>query len=50
MAPDDPRLFRFIEFCQDPIGGPLRRVHFSHRRMIGPGEWQPRARPAARRP
>lgn len=39
-APDHPRLFRFIEFWQDEIEGPLHSVRFSHRKMLASGEWQ----------
>ena len=40
LAPDHPELFKFIEFWQDSIEGPLHSVRFSHRRMISPGEWR----------
>ena len=40
LAPDHPRLFKFIEFWQDKIEGPLHSVRFTHRKMIGPGEWR----------
>ena len=40
LAPDHPRLFRFIEFWQDQIEGPLHSVRFVHRRMISPGSWR----------
>ncbi|MFV2052830.1 usg protein [Aliiroseovarius sp. YM-037] len=40
LAPDHPRLFKFIEFWQDEIEGPLHSVRFTHRKMISPGEWQ----------
>ena len=40
LAPDHPRLFRFIEFWQGEIEGPLHSVHFTHRKMISPGEWR----------
>jgi len=40
LAPDHPRLFRFIEFWQDQIEGPLHSVRFVHRRMISPGDWR----------
>jgi uncharacterized protein Usg len=40
LAPDHPRLFRFIEFWQDEIEGPLHSVRFTHRKMIAPGEWR----------
>ncbi|MFW8634650.1 usg protein [Cribrihabitans pelagius] len=40
LAPDHPRLFKFIEFWQREIEGPLHSVRFNHRKMIGPGEWR----------
>lgn len=40
LAPDYPRLFKFIEFWQAEIEGPLHPVRFSHRREIGPGRWR----------
>ena len=40
LAPDHPRLFRFVEFWQNEIDGPLHSVRFTHRRRIGPGEWR----------
>lgn len=40
LAPDHPRLFKFIEFWKDEIEGPLHSVQFTHRKMIAPGEWR----------
>ena len=40
LAPDHPRLFRFVEFWQSKIDGPLHSVRFTHRRRMGPGEWR----------
>jgi uncharacterized protein Usg len=40
LAPDYPQLFKFIEFWQDKIEGPLHSVRFTHRKLIGPGEWR----------
>ena len=40
IAPDHPRLFKFIEFWQDEIEGPLHSIRFTHRKMISPGEWR----------
>ncbi len=40
LAPDHPRLFKFIEFWQAEIEGPLHSVRFTHRKMIAPGEWR----------
>jgi uncharacterized protein Usg len=40
LAPDYPRLFEFIGFWQARIEGPLHSVRFTHRKLIGPGEWR----------
>ena len=40
LAPDYPQLFKFIEFWQEKIEGPLHSVRFTHRKMIAPGEWR----------
>ena len=40
LAPDHPKLFRFIEFWQDEIEGPLHSVRFSHRKMLSDGAWR----------
>ena len=40
LAPDHPRLFRFVEFWQSEIDGPLHSVRFSHRRPVGAGIWR----------
>jgi uncharacterized protein Usg len=40
LSPDYPELFRFVEFWQEQIEGPLHSVRFTHRRLIGPGEWR----------
>ena len=40
LAPDYPRLFKFIEYWQAKIEGPLHSVRFTHRKLIAPGEWR----------
>jgi uncharacterized protein Usg len=40
LAPDYPQLFKFIEFWQERIEGPLHSVRFTHRKLIAPGEWR----------
>ncbi len=40
LAPDYPELFKFIEFWQSSIEGPLHSVQFAHRKLIAPGEWR----------
>ena len=40
VAPDHPRLFKFVEFWQDQIDGALHSVRFVHRKELACGEWQ----------
>lgn len=40
LAPDYPTLFKFIEFWQAKLDGPLHSVRFTHRKLIAPGEWR----------
>ena len=40
LAPDYPKLFEFIDFWKEEIEGPLHSVRFTHRKLIGPGEWR----------
>ncbi|GAA6187126.1 usg protein [Litorivita sp. NS0012-18] len=40
IAPDHPRLFKFIDFWKSEIEGPLHSVRFNHRKMLSPGEWR----------
>jgi len=40
LAPDYPELFKFIEFWQGNIEGPLHSVRFTHRKLISAGEWR----------
>ncbi len=40
LAPEHPKLFKFIEFWRKEIEGPLHSVRFSHRRMISSGSWR----------
>ena len=40
LAPDYPQLFKFIEFWQAELEGPLHSVSFTHRKLIRPGEWR----------
>ncbi len=40
LAPEHPKLFKFIEFWKEEIEGPLHSVRFSHRKMISPGNWR----------
>ncbi|MBE1294821.1 MAG: aspartate-semialdehyde dehydrogenase [Rhodobacteraceae bacterium] len=40
LAPDHDRMFKFIEFWQREIEGPLHSVRFTHHKMISAGEWR----------
>ncbi|BAQ69216.1 Usg family protein [Rhodovulum sulfidophilum] len=40
LSPDHPRLFKFIQFWQEAIEGPLHSVRFTHRKRISSGEWR----------
>lgn len=40
LAPEYPRLYKFIEFWRAKIEGPLHTVRFTHRKLISPGEWR----------
>ncbi|MEM1074452.1 MAG: usg protein [Pseudomonadota bacterium] len=40
LAPDHPKLFKFVEFWQSELDGPLHSVRFTHRKMVSPGEWR----------
>ena len=40
MAPDFPKLHRFLEFWQENLDGPIHSVEFSHQKLIRPGEWK----------
>ena len=39
-APDHPKLFKFIEFWQDTLDGPLHSVRFVHRKELACGEYR----------
>ncbi len=40
LAPDYPRLTKFIDFWKARIEGPLHSVRFVHRKLIAPGKWR----------
>jgi uncharacterized protein Usg len=40
LAPDFPELFRFLDFWDREIEGPVHSVRVAHKRMIGPNEWR----------
>ena len=40
LAPDHPKLYQFIAFWRAKIEGPLHSVRYTHRKMIGAGQWR----------
>ena len=40
LAPDFPALYRFIEFWQKKIDGPLHSVSYAHCRLLGLSDWK----------
>ena len=40
LAPDHPRLFKFIDFWRSELDGALHSVRFAHRRVLASGEWR----------
>ena len=40
MAPDFPKLHKFLNFWENELDGPIHSVEYTHKRLIGPGEWQ----------
>ncbi len=40
LAPDYPKLTKFIDFWKARIEGPLHSVRFVHRKLIAPGKWR----------
>lgn len=40
LAPKFPRLEAFLSYWQDNLDGPLYRVMVSHKKLIGPKEFQ----------
>lgn len=38
-APDFPKLFKFLDFWERELDGPLHSVRYTHRKLISPGEW-----------
>ena len=40
IAPDHPRLLKFIDFWKAEIEGPLHSVRFTHRKMMSCGKWR----------
>ncbi|TCT12691.1 uncharacterized protein Usg [Tepidamorphus gemmatus] len=40
LAPDFPALYRFLEFWDREIEGPVHSVRVAHNRLVGPREWR----------
>ena len=40
IAPEFPNLFKFLDFWERELDGPLHSVQFTHRKLIKPGEWR----------
>lgn len=39
IAPKFPALYKFIDFWQERLDGPLHSVTYTHRKLIAPNEW-----------
>jgi len=40
VAPDFPRLLKFLDFWDRTLDGAVHSVKFSHRQLIAPGGWK----------
>ncbi|MEL6235539.1 MAG: aspartate-semialdehyde dehydrogenase [Pseudomonadota bacterium] len=40
LAPEFPKLRKFLDFWRRELDGPLHSVVYSHRQLIGPNEWR----------
>jgi uncharacterized protein Usg len=40
IAPDFPEMHRFLAFWEEKLDGPLHSVRYTHKHLIGPGEWR----------
>lgn len=40
LAPDFPRMQKFLDFWQTNLDGPLHSVRYTHQRLIRPNEWR----------
>lgn len=40
LAPRFPALYKFLDFWQQKLDGPLHSVSYTHRRLIAPNEWR----------
>ncbi len=40
LAPDFPELFKFLEFWDRELEGPVQHVRIAHQRQVGPAKWR----------
>jgi len=40
LFPKFPNLWKFLDFWQTKLDGPLHSVRYSHQKLIRPGEWR----------
>jgi len=40
LAPDFPELFKFLEFWDREIEGPVHSVKIAHQKLVSPSEWR----------
>jgi uncharacterized protein Usg len=40
LAPKFPALYKFLDFWQEKLDGPLHSVTYTHRRLVSPSEWR----------
>lgn len=40
IAPHFPELYRFIDFWNGTLDGPLHSVTYTHRRLVAPSQWR----------
>lgn len=40
LAPDFPEMYRFLDFWENNLDGPLHSVRYTHRKLIRPAEFK----------
>ena len=40
IAPGFPELYKFLDFWQAELDGPLHSVAYTHKQLIAPNEWR----------
>lgn len=40
LAPKFPVLFKFVEFWQETLDGPLHSIAYTHKKLIAANEWR----------